>query len=398
MAITINSSPDNYSSLHAPLYFVLSSTNTAQTNFKYVCDIYVAGNLVARLKSFPQPVSSKGIFNVAPVVRNYWSSYFKPNITIPQAFSYKGSDIYVDFEVKFGEEYDSTTYLDLETTSKFAYNYVQDYLYTPTSQPYVTPLEYETQYQGNIISNRDYSNIKFSGTQTGYLFISFLSDAENTPKNHSIDVSVYNGSTTTNYTGSTTSFRDFALLDISPRGINGYIGAGTIPDSYVYYDVKVKIAGVIKSTARVYKTCTQDDVVSLHFLNSVGGYDTFEFTAVNRQTRNIEKSSFEAIEWEYASNYMNRANSYGVLYGGTNQFVTRQSLSYKLISDWVNFVDYLWLKELIASPEIYLERGNTFIPVSISTTSWTEKKKFRDKAFNLELDIELGNKVNSQFR
>ncbi len=398
MAITINSSPDNYSSLHAPLYFVLSSTNTAQTNFKYVCDIYVANNLVARLKSFPQPVSSKGIFNVAPVVRNYWSSYFKPNITIPQAFSYKGSDIYVDFEVKFGEEYSGTTYLDLETTSKFAYNYVQDYLYTPTSQPYVTPLEYETQYQGNIISNRDYSNIKFSGTQTGYLFISFLSDAENTTKNHSIDVSVYNGSTTTNYTGSTTSFKDFALLDISPRGINGYIGAGTIPDSYVYYDVKVKIAGVIKSTARVYKTCTQDDVVSLHFLNSVGGYDTFEFTAVNRQTRNIEKSSFEAIEWEYASNYMNRANSYGVLYGGTNQFVTRQSLSYKLISDWVNFVDYLWLKELIASPEVYLERGNTFIPVQISTSSWTEKKKFRDKAFNLELDIELGNKVNSQFR
>ncbi len=398
MAITINSSPDNYSSLHAPLYFVLSSTNTAQTNFKYVCDIYVAGNLVARLKSFPQPVSSKGIFNVAPIIRNYWSSYFKPNITIPQAFSYKGSDIYVDFEVKFGEEYSGTTYLDLETTSKFAYNYVQDYLYTPTSQPYVTPLEYETQYQGNIISNRDYSNIKFSGTQTGYLFISFLSDAENTTKNHSIDVSVYNGSTTTNYTGATTSFKDFALLDISPRGINGYIGAGTIPDSYVYYDVKVKIAGVIKSTARVHKTCTQDDVVSLHFLNSVGGYDTFEFTAVNRQTRNIEKSSFEAIEWEYASNYMNRANSYGVLYGGTNQFVTRQSLIYKLISDWVNFVDYNWLKELIASPEIYLERGNTFIPVSISTTSWTEKKKFRDKAFNLELDIELGNKVNSQFR
>ena len=398
MSITINSSPDNYSSLHAPLYFVLSSTNTAQTNFKYVCDIYVAGNLVARLKSFPQPVSSKGIFNVAPVVRNYWSSYFKPNITTPQAFSYKGSDIYVDFEVKFGEEYDSTTYLDLQTSTKRAYNYVQDYLYTPTSQPYVTPLEYQTQYQGNIISNRDYSNIKFSGTQTGYLFISFLSDAENTTKNHSIDVSVYNGSTTTNYTGSTTSFKDFALLDISPRGINGYIGAGTIPDSYVYYDVKVKIAGVIKSTARVYKTCTQDDVVSLHFLNSVGGYDTFEFTAVNRQTRNIEKSSFEAIEWEYASNYMNRANSYGVLYGGTNQFVTKQSLTYKLISDWVNFVDYLWLKELIASPEIYLERGNTFIPVSISTTSWTEKKKFRDKAFNLELDIELGNKVNSQYR
>ena len=143
MAITINSSPDNYSSLHAPLYYVVTSTNTAQTNFKYVCDIYVNGNLITRLKSFPQPTSSKGIFNIASVVRNYWASYFKPDIVSPSAFSYTGSDIYVDFVIKFGEEYGGVTYLDLTTSTKRAYNYVQDYLYTPLSQPYITPLEYE---------------------------------------------------------------------------------------------------------------------------------------------------------------------------------------------------------------------------------------------------------------
>jgi len=174
MAITINSSPDIYSSLHAPLWFVLSSTNTAQTNFKYVCDVYVGGNLVARLKSFPQPVSSKGIFNVAPVVRNYWASYFKPDIITPSAFSYTGSDIYVDYELKFGEEYGGTTYLDLITTSKFGYNYIQDYLYTPTSPMYLTPLEYETQYQGNFISNRDYANIKFNQLLLLLLFTMML--------------------------------------------------------------------------------------------------------------------------------------------------------------------------------------------------------------------------------
>ena len=397
MAITINSSPDNYSSLHAPLYYVVTSTNTAQTNFKYVCDIYVNGNLITRLKSFPQPTSSKGIFNIASVVRNYWASYFKPDIVSPSAFSYTGSDIYVDFVIKFGEEYGGITYLDLTTSTKRAYNYVQDYLYTPLSQPYLTPLEYETQFQGNYISQRDYSNIKFSGLQTGYLFLSFLSDAENTTKSHSIDVSVYNG-TTTNYTGAGVSFKDFALLDISPRAINDYLGTTAISSSYIYYDVKIKIAGVLKDTARVYKTCTQDDAMSLHFLNSLGGYDTFEFTCVNRQSRNIDKSSFEGIEYEYASNAMNRANTYGVLYGGATQFSTRQSISYRLVSDWVNYIDYLWLKQLIASPEVYLERGNTFIPVTINTTNWSEKKQYRDKTYNIELDIALANKVNSQFR
>ena len=400
MAITINSSPDIYSSVHAPLWFVLSSTNTGQTNFKYVCDIYVGGNLVTRLKSFPQPTSTKGIFNVAPVIRNYWASYFKPDIVTPSVFSYTGSDIYVDYELKFGEEYNGITYLDLTTTSKFAYNYVQDYLYTPTSPMYLTPLEYETQYQGNFISNRDYANIKFNKErlQTGYLFLSFLSDAENTPKNHSVDVSVWNGSTTTNYTGANVNFRDFALLDISPRAINDYIASSIITTNTVYYDVKVKIAGNLRCTARVYLTCTQNDVVALHYLNALGGYDTMDFTAVNRQTRNIEKSSFEGIEWEYSSNYMNRANTYGVMYGGSNQFSTRQKLSYKLISDWLSYIDYLAIKELIASPEVYLERGNFFLPVQIGTNTWAEKKRYADKNYNLELDIEIGNPINSQFR
>jgi len=400
MAITINSSPDIYSSIHAPLWFVLSSTNTAQTNFKYVCDVYVSGNLVARLKSFPQPVSSKGIFNVAPIVRNYWASYFKPNVVTPSAFSYTGSDIYVDYELKFGEEYEGTTYLDLTTTSKFGYNYIQDYLYTPTSPMYLTPLEYETQYQGNFISNRDYANIYFNKErlQTGYLFLSFLSDAENTPKNHSLDISVYNGSTTTNYTGANVNFRDFALLDISPRAINSYLATTAISSTTVYYDVKIKIAGNLRNTARVYLNCTQNDVVTLHYLNALGGYDTMDFTAVNRQTRNIEKSSFEGIEWEYSSNAMNRANSYGVLYGGSNQFATRQKLTYRLISDWLSYIDYLAIKELIGSAEIYLERGNNFIPVQVGTNTWTEKKRYADKTYNLELDISIANNINSQFR
>lgn len=400
MAITINSSPDIYSSLHAPLWFVLSSTNTAQTNFKYVCDIYVGGNLVTRLKSFPQPTSSKGIFNVAPVVRNYWASYFKPDVVTPSAFSYTGSDIYVDYELKFGEEYGGTTYTNLTTTTKRGYNYVQDFLYTPNSPMYLTPLEYETQYQGVYLSNRDYSNIYFNKErlQNGFLFLSFLSDAENTTKSHSIDVSVYNGTTTTNYTGAGTSFKDFALLDISPRALNDYLGTSAISSTSVYYDVKIKIAGNLKDTARVYLNCTQHDVVTLHFLNSLGGYDTIDFTQVNRQTRNIEKSSFESIEWEYSSNYMNRANSYGVLYGGSNQFSTRQKLTYRLISDWLSYVDYLWVKQLIASPEVYLERGSNFLPVQIGTNTWSEKKRYADKTYNLELDINIGNEINSQFR
>lgn len=180
--------------------------------------------------------------------------------------------------------------------------------------------------------------------------------------------------------------------------MNDYLGTSAITSTSVYYDVKIKIAGNLRDTARVYLICTQHDVVTLHFLNSLGGYDTFDFTAVNRQTRNIESSSFESTEWEYESNYMNRANTYGVMNGGMKQFATRQKLTYKLISDWLSFLDYLWIKQLIASPEVYLERGNFFLPVQIGTNTYTEKNKYADKTYNLELDINIGNQINSQFR
>jgi hypothetical protein len=402
MAITINSTPANYSSLHGALYFVVSSTNSAQTNFKYVCDVYVNGNLVTRLKSFPQPNTSKGIFNVAPIVRNYWNSYFKPNISTNNAISYTANDIYVEYEVKFGEDYGGTTYTNIEEQSAFAYNYVQDYLYNPTSDVVLTPAKYDTSYAGFYLTNRDKNQATFpvSLISTGRLFTSFLSDAENTPKNLSLDITRVNGSTSTNYTGTTQSWEDFALLDISPRGINTYLGTSAITDATTYYDVKAMIAGVQTDVIRVTLNCTQYDVVPLHFLNAVGGYETFNFILVNRQTRNIERKSFQRLQYEYesATTAMDMVDAYGRYYGGTIPFATQQKLTYKLTSDWVNYIDYNWLKELIASPEVYMERNNQFVPVMISTSSWTEKKRFADKTFNLELDIDLAYQVNSQYR
>jgi len=46
MAITINSIPEQYASLHDELWFVVDSTNKASANFKYVFDVYVDAVLV----------------------------------------------------------------------------------------------------------------------------------------------------------------------------------------------------------------------------------------------------------------------------------------------------------------------------------------------------------------
>ena len=54
MAITINSSSQEYSHSGNPLVFVFSSDETAQANFSYAVEVSVNGTLVERHKIFPE--------------------------------------------------------------------------------------------------------------------------------------------------------------------------------------------------------------------------------------------------------------------------------------------------------------------------------------------------------
>lgn len=399
MAITINSQPSSFSSMHSPLYYVLTSTNTAQTNFKYVCDIYVSGNLVARLKSFPQPVNSKGIFDISRVVRNYWESYFKP-ATTPTAFSHTTSDIYVNYVLQFGEEYGGTTYLNLEEVDAFAYNFYPDFFNKGITPPFMRTIPTTFYY----LTNRDRANLKFDKNKllTQRYFITYKATLENTDVDLNLTVNTYTGGTSVaGYTGAKVTMRDIALLDVSPQAINTYLGTSAITSNIDRYFIEMYEDDAAIDGITVRLDCfTKSESLNLHFLNALGGYDTMNFLLVNRQSRAGQKKSFSALEYELntSTNAMDRFNTNKVYYGGATQFWGEQTLSFKLTSDWVNQTDYTWLKELIYSPEVYLEWNNYFVPVSITDSAWQEKKNYQDKQFNLELNVELASKVNSQFR
>lgn len=403
MAITINSQPSSYTSMHEPLWFIVGSDNTSETNFKYVCDIYINNNLVARLKSFPDPNSSKGIFNVSSIVRNYWQSYFKPLITLPTSFTYTGSDIYVNYVCKFGEEYDGTTYLNLEETDSFAYNWYNDFMCNVVSGGYLGGNGLAT-FAGTFITFRDKNQLQIDKNKLGSqrMFISYLASEENSDFDFSLNVTSYSNGTPTNYVGSTVTDRDFALIDLSPAAVNRYLGTSAITSLTDYYNVSILENDVVMDTVKVNVDCfPKSDSYNLHFLNSLGGYDTMLFPLVNRQSRTASKKSYGAYDYEYNASTMtmDRKNSHGIINGGNTNFWIEQTLNMKLTSNWINQTDYTWLKELLFSPEVYLEIiSDTYIPVHITDSTWQEKKIYQDKQFNLELNIEFSPKVNSQYR
>lgn len=379
MAITITQAPESYASLHDDLWHVVTSNNTSQSNFKYVVDVYVASSLVARLKVFPDPTEDCGAVNVANIVRNYWASYFKP--VAPQtAFAYEGNDIYVDYELKFGEEYGGVTYLNLTTATYKAYNYAQPMF-----------RDWSTSYLGTFVNkwltNRDKSNLTVGLTER--LFVPYLVGSP--PANVALKVSVDGAAAVT---GANVSCDQLAVLDLSPVGINTYLSSSLITASTKVYTVQIGSGDILT----IRPTCSKFTPEVVHFLGGLGGYETMRFNLVNRRTSTAERRSYLRPNWELGADVINRYDANKVMAAGKQTYAVEESVDFALTSDYLTQTDYTWLRELIMSPEIYLEKSGYFYPVSVKTSDWQEKIRNADKMFNLNLTLTYGRGVNSQYR
>lgn len=391
MAITIQSTPEAYPSMHDDLWFVVSSNNTAQVNFKYVYDVYINNTLIVRIKSFADPSSGKGLFNAANVVRNYWASYFKP-ATAASVWAYTGNDIYVPYEIRFGEEYNGTLFTNLASGTYRAFNFYNPLFRNPSTsyfQPFVS----------KFLTNRDKSTIQCGITER--LFVGWMNQAASTT-NLTFTVQKYlpggaaDGSPVTSNAQSTSSF---VLLDASPAAINATLNSNLITATTYQYGFKINYGGTSSDELKVMVACTSRfEPVSLHFLNQLGGYDTFGFRAVNRQTNAFERKQFERANWQLNNNAMQQYDAFNRMYEGSNVYAVNQSVSFRLQSDYLNEQDYTWLNELIGSPEVYLSNGGYYYPVAIKTANWDEKIRNADKMFNMNLEVDYGRKLNSQYR
>jgi hypothetical protein len=128
------------------------------------------------------------------------------------------------------------------------------------------------------------------------------------------------------------------------------------------------------------------EVRRLEFLNSLGGFDTFNFTKVSRKSETIERKFYK----QNADNMVAGVIDYSLADKVKTQYYTKSSPKIKLNSDNLSVDVYNWLLELIESPEIYLWENGERIAIQNITSDWEEKRADTDSVFNLEIDLELG--------
>ena len=397
MAITILDTPVTYSTFNDDLWFVTSSTNSGTTNFKFVYDILVNGNLVSRTKSFPD-VSGYGIFNSAPIVRAFNSNYFEPS---GSSILVESNDkLKISYVLEVREEVSGSINIFADASGTFtAYNYTIPLFADEFKTDALNLVTYEdalltTSFSDNLLTERgEETEIEFGDN----FYVSYWRKTGGT---YIAKVDVINEGNTigTSVSGVITLSGEFNMFNLSASNVNTWAGSTIITSSTFGYDFYIFNATNSRKIKLRQKCNSKYQSYNLHFLNRVGGYDTMKFGLVNKRNSEYEKSYFRRNEWQLTGSQMSKVDSYNRYNESNINYNIQHKNTYHLISNWVSGQDYEWLSQLVSSPIVYMEVQGAYFPVTIVNNTYNYKLEISDKLFNFEIDVEIGKKINGQFR
>jgi len=385
MAITSLFAPSGEPSVQDSLWHVVSSNNVAGQDFKFVFDIFVGGVQQVRVKQFPDPTTLNGYFDAGPIVRNGFTySWFVPENATDDVYLCQPSasgEISQLYQIRLGEDVSGIT------TSNLASGEVRAYNWAP-------PAFKRKTFDSTTKLNKFYTN-RPSGARinTGAkLLIPFKTNATLTLK-----VDTYNQSnaliaTTTD--GSTYANGGYVQLDIGTAAINARLG-NIITDAVKYYDVYFNTFDKF----RVVLSCNQKYTpTNLYFLNKWGMYDTATFDLLSRLTSDVERKAFTQRDFRQGPSSVTYFDANNVYNETKTNYENREVLSLRLTMDAPTDNEFVWLSELITSPQIYMEQDGYYYPVTLKNNTYEYSKYINNRLRPFEVDIDINQTRQRQLR
>lgn len=387
MAITIQATPATYSSVHDDLiYTVAEVVKTADPvtypNYKFIADVYVDGVLVARIKKVPNPTTRIGVFNIGQIVRNYLATTFNPQANVLYAQSLGSGQFRVSVLMKFGEEYDLTSYynLTLDATRIFTNHYNARLVGLSSG---ITP------FTNKVASSRPLTSQAMLDSE--YIFLPYFATTT-TPFN--VLCVAYGGGSGFSITVTPAPDNSMVILNVGPGAINSF-HSGAITVDTTHYTITIGSA-----VYRFDMICEpQYTPYTLHFLNKYGGFESKIFQKVSRKTLDIQRKDFGKLPYTVdVSGVVAYKNANKVYNESRSVYSAQYKEKLTLNSDLLTDEEYTWLSDLLLSPMVYIEDGGYFFPCVITENNYEPKKVINDDLTNLTISIEYGQQLNSQFR
>ena len=380
MAITIITTPNAFMAAYNQVPYTVSSNNTAQPNFNFIIDVNETSgtaNPLARLKYPVQPSSAQLTFDVGNVLKNYVSYDFN-NVT--SVFG-TNTNSRLKYFLQFRELYDVS---GIPTLTGVLVS-------SPT-----TPSASSYNFVGNgIFDFEDFTPTAYRNCDvSGFGYLSSAGTIERIESNQEKFLYWFDPTTAVKkirYVATNGDTEDIAVTLTAKEHLFStragkyaqdlIVGAGLeLTTAY-----KVELLGATDNvlatrTFSLNTECSQYLTVRLHWMNKLGGFDSFNFNKNTINAMEIERKQFKApLPIGYSKQDRLKTN-----------YNTTINDKISINSDWITETESELLEELATSPVIYLERSATsFVAVNITNTSYEIKTFLTDrKMFNVTFDIE----------
>lgn len=430
MAITILTQVNEprYSTAGNPLVYVVDSDNKTEPNFRYVANVSINGNLVAKLKTVPSATNSNyGRFNFQEIVRGYFE--VTPRIadgSIVASESFGCPTQYIEFEVEFDEEYTGGSSSAIQSEPAIIYNgawTVFDFVQFENLKP-IYWIDSDAVNTRLPLTNRPQSTKAVASVtynQSGNLY--FLCSKELDPNIDYIRYQYYDSENalireyympTINHTSHASSeeneynmiavpFMPFDVRNLSSTltsdSQSGDVDFPVWPNilGTGYYTVagfqdEGTNQASIEYTVLMTNECTRFDFTEIHFENQLGGVDSYVFTKPNRERQSIQR--VEASRPYLADSFVN----YTGIYGGYTNFSKYNaqvdySKEFTVSSDWLTDAEFEWLAEMVRSPRLWLRKAfqtdegvvEYLVPILVTDTQYNVWKRDFDQLHTLTM-------------
>jgi hypothetical protein len=417
MSITIISQPAAVTLSSDAALFVVSGSNAASGNYRYVCDVV---NL-ARLKCDKLP-NNQGFFNVARVIETLVP------ITKPALTFFQDPKIASIYNLKFMEEFGTPPVVasGIITASGIVFqgykrqweDFVASGYYTSGSTAKI--LSKQPTKRKIRLGENDFVSVLFNiiaAVPSGQVVFTsplrtfsvtnslVLSDVLDGMYNTGL-AGVYSLTSGQTSDGRAGTFRnalwtnadefafydarataDGAVSDSNPcafdtfNGLVDFDGGGKYQVTITYDHATTTTYYSEDRTTENYtieyevESCERFAPQRLFFRNSLGGYDGYTFTMKNRKTGNMTKETFGKNTDIFGTKTAERVYS-----GEFEEVLT-------LNSDWL--IDANWMSELIYSPQVYLQIGSELVEAVVNTSSFQFHTRPQDKLQQIQVDVKI---------
>jgi hypothetical protein len=382
--ITIIESPNNWQNLFNEIVIGVSGGNSTQPNYQFLCDVNVSGqsNPVTRLTLPKQPLVGTVQINVADIVKNYVTfdfGGFNSTDIVPCVNSQ------ARYWLQLGEIYDNASgvpviYPNLAQfgtsgSPKLGSNAIFDFLdWTKTA--FSPDKQLKTTNKVSLNDNSYREKIRINQQR----FLTFF-DLSN--EIFIVDVNVYNsaGSSINSSSYSTyTAATGIVSLNIGESFLT-FMGVSLVGAAYYRVDIKNSSDELVfTKTIDVDSSCANYEIYRLHWLNSLGGFDAFNFTMVSTESVEIENKEYKKVQ----------ALGYQKTDRLKTKYFTKLTERITLNSDLLTDAESAALEQLVVSPVVMLETSATsYVPVNIVANNYVKRKYEQGRQIpNLQISIE----------